>query len=160
MPASCTGENRVQHQHTIKVAVIDPSTAHTPVTYERVREGIARTIPHLEPFRWRAVKAPLFPWPRWWVEDPQLDIDYHVRRAPHAPRRAEPANSPRSSPRSPAHPSSATALSGSRASWRGLADGPPGVRHEDPPLARRRPLERGAPHVVVQHVGRAIGVSA
>lgn len=74
-------ENRVQHQHTIKVAVIDPSTAHTPVTYERIREGVAQTIPHLEPFRWRLVKAPFMLGLPWWAEDPDLDIDYHVRRA-------------------------------------------------------------------------------
>lgn len=74
-------ETRVQHQHTIKVVVVDPSTSHRPLTYERFREGVRDLIPHTQPFRWQMVPVPLRLGHPWWIDDPDLDLDYHVRRA-------------------------------------------------------------------------------
>ena len=74
-------ETRVQHQHTMKIVVVDPEGAHVPLDYESFREGVRISIPVAEPFRWRLVKVPLRLGHPWWVEDPDLDIDYHVRRA-------------------------------------------------------------------------------
>lgn len=74
-------ETRVQHQHTMKVVVIDPEGGHGDLTYEGFREGIRMSIPHSEPFRWKLVKVPFRMGHPWWVDAPDLDIDYHVRRA-------------------------------------------------------------------------------
>lgn len=72
-------ESRVQHMHTMKIAVLDPSTAPEPLVFEPLRELAARGIPHIPPFRWQLVEAP-FGRPVW-IDAPDLDLDYHVRRA-------------------------------------------------------------------------------
>ena len=74
-------ESRVQHQHTMKIVVCDPAGAHVPVDYDSFREGVRISIPRAEPFRWRLVKVPLRLGHPWWIEDPEIDVDYHVRRA-------------------------------------------------------------------------------
>ena len=74
-------ETRVQHQHTMKIVVVDPEGAHVPLDYESFREGVRISIPVAEPFRWRLVKVPFRLGHPWWIEEPELDIDYHVRRA-------------------------------------------------------------------------------
>jgi WS/DGAT/MGAT family acyltransferase len=74
-------ETRVQHLHTFKVAVIDPSTAHERWSYDLVKERAGAAIPLIPPFRWRLVKMPFGLGHPVWVDDPVLDVDYHVRRA-------------------------------------------------------------------------------
>ncbi|MDH4171813.1 MAG: wax ester/triacylglycerol synthase family O-acyltransferase [Acidimicrobiia bacterium] len=74
-------ESRVQHQHTMKIVVVDPAGAHRALTYERFRQGIGEMIPHTEPFRWRLVMVPLRLGHPYWIDDPDLDLDYHVQRA-------------------------------------------------------------------------------
>lgn len=74
-------ETRVQHLHTFKVAVIDPSTAHDRWSYDLVKERAGESIPLVPPFRWRLVKMPFGLGHPLWVDDPVLDVDYHVRRA-------------------------------------------------------------------------------
>ncbi|MGI9602883.1 MAG: WS/DGAT/MGAT family O-acyltransferase [Acidimicrobiales bacterium] len=74
-------ETRVQHQHTIKVVVVDPEGSHDELTYDQFRDGISRLIPFTEPFRWQLVPIPFRLGHPWWIDDPDLDIDYHVRRA-------------------------------------------------------------------------------
>lgn len=74
-------ETRAQHQHTMKVVVLDPAGARVPFSYEALRRDIGRSLGLLEPLRWKLAKAPLRLGHPWWIEDPDLDIDYHVRRA-------------------------------------------------------------------------------
>jgi WS/DGAT/MGAT family acyltransferase len=68
-----------QHMHTMKIAVLDPSTAPEALEFEPLRELAARGIPHIPPFRWRLVEAPIGR--PVWIDAPDLDLDYHVRRA-------------------------------------------------------------------------------
>ena len=74
-------ESHVQHLHTMKIVVVDPAGSHRELTYERFRDGIGEMIPHTEPFRWRLVTVPLRLGHPCWIDDPDLDLDYHVRRA-------------------------------------------------------------------------------
>jgi WS/DGAT/MGAT family acyltransferase len=74
-------ETRVQHLHTFKLAIIDPSTAHDGWSYDLVKERAGAAIPRVPPFRWRLVKMPFGLGHPLWVDDPALDVDYHVRRA-------------------------------------------------------------------------------
>ena len=50
-------ETRVQHQHTIKAAVLDVSEARHPTTYERLRSDVGRSLGLLEPLRWKLATA-------------------------------------------------------------------------------------------------------
>jgi WS/DGAT/MGAT family acyltransferase len=68
------------HQHTLKIAVVDPAGADTTVDYGALREQIREALPVLEPFRWRLVRVPFDIGHPYWVEAPDLDLDYHVQR--------------------------------------------------------------------------------
>src|SRR5580692_7740143 len=59
----------------------DPSTAEGGYTFERVRDVLLDRIPNLRPFRRRLVTVPFgLDHPRW-VDDPDFDLDNHLRRA-------------------------------------------------------------------------------
>lgn len=83
-------EKSARHQHTLKIAVVDPTDADMPVTYEALRDQIGEALPLLEPFRWRLVRVPFDLGHPYWVDAPNLDLDYHVQRvavpAPGGPR--------------------------------------------------------------------------
>ncbi len=74
-------ETPSQHMHTIKIAVIDPTEARPPLTYESTRRWAARRFPHIPPLRYRLAKVPFGLAKPFWVDAPDLDMDYHVRRA-------------------------------------------------------------------------------
>ena len=73
-------ETRACHQHTLKIAVVDPAGADMPVDYHALREQIREALPLLEPFRWRLVRVPFDVGHPYWVDAPDLDLDYHVQR--------------------------------------------------------------------------------
>jgi diacylglycerol O-acyltransferase / wax synthase len=74
-------ETGAQPLHTIKIAVVDPSTATSPVTYESTRQWVARRFPEIPPLRWRLIRVPLGLARPFWIDAPDLDLGYHVRRA-------------------------------------------------------------------------------
>jgi WS/DGAT/MGAT family acyltransferase len=60
--------------------VFDPTTAPGGYSFERVRSMLAERVPTLPPFRRRIMTVPLgLDSPRW-VDDPNFDIDNHLRR--------------------------------------------------------------------------------
>jgi diacylglycerol O-acyltransferase len=66
-------------QHTLKVAVYEPSS--TPRSYDEVKASIARHLHLMPPLRRRLVPVPLGLHHPVWIEDPDFDLDFHVRRA-------------------------------------------------------------------------------
>lgn len=72
-------ETPTLHMHTLKVAVLDPAPG-TPLTFEQIRDEIRRHLPLLPSFRRRLVRVPFAFHHPLWVEDPDFDLDYHVRR--------------------------------------------------------------------------------
>jgi diacylglycerol O-acyltransferase len=70
-------ESRIRHMHTLKIVVVDPSTSNEKLSFERVRDGAARTLPHLKAFRLRPLRTPLGGLA--WLDAPQIDPDYHFR---------------------------------------------------------------------------------
>lgn len=72
-------ERDTQPQHTIKAVVLDPSSAHETIDYERVRLAVQAWAEQVEPLRWQ-LQEPRMGRP-WWIERPRLDLDYHVKRA-------------------------------------------------------------------------------
>ena len=134
-------ENRARHQHTLKIAVVDPAGADMPVTYDALRDQIREALPLLEPFRWRLVRVPFDLGHPYWIDAPDLDLDYHVQRvavpAPGGPREFAEVISRIAS----------VGLERDRPLWQvwfveGLADGQVAYVTEGAPLARRRHGER------------------
>ena len=66
-------------QHTLKIAILDPSTASGGWSIDQHRAAL-RSLPKVLPFtRWKYLKVPLGLHHPVWVEDPGFDIDYHIR---------------------------------------------------------------------------------
>lgn len=73
-------ETPTLHMHTLKIAVLDPSTVPGGYSFERVKEVMAERLHLLPPFRRRVVDVPLKLHHPVWIEDPDFDLDLHVRR--------------------------------------------------------------------------------
>jgi len=74
-------ETPTMHMHVAMAAVFDPSTVPGGYSFRRVRQLISDRIPLAPVFQRRLVEVPLrlgFPM---WVDDPEFDIDNHLRRA-------------------------------------------------------------------------------
>ncbi len=69
------------HMHVAMTLVFDPSTVPGGYSFERMKEAIAARIPCAPVFRRRLVEVPFRLGHPVWVDDPDFDIDYHVRRA-------------------------------------------------------------------------------
>ena len=72
-------ESLARHMHTLKIIIVDPSTAHAKLDFERFRGGALRALPHLSAFRRRPIAVPLFFGHPFWADAPVLDPDYHLR---------------------------------------------------------------------------------
>jgi diacylglycerol O-acyltransferase len=72
------------HQHTLKVAVVDASDYASreggDFTFELFRRTLWRRLHLLEPLRYRLVDIPLKLHHPMWLEDSDVDLDYHLRR--------------------------------------------------------------------------------
>jgi WS/DGAT/MGAT family acyltransferase len=73
-------ETPTLHMHTLKISVLDPSTVPGGYTFERVKEVLGQRLHLLPPFRRRLAEVPLGLHHPVWIEDPDFDLDYHVRR--------------------------------------------------------------------------------
>ena len=68
------------YMHTFKVAILDPSTDPEGWSYDKLRQDFEKRI-HLVPYlRWKYAPAPLALNHPLWVEDPDFNLDFHIRR--------------------------------------------------------------------------------
>ncbi len=65
--------------HVGSVCLLDPTTAPEPLTLDRLTEVIASRLHLIPPFRRRLVEVPFGVDQPYWIEDPDFDIEYHVR---------------------------------------------------------------------------------
>jgi WS/DGAT/MGAT family acyltransferase len=65
--------------HVSSVAILDPSTCPVPFTFEHLTERVAARLPALPQFRRRLYEVPLGLDRPYWIEDPDFDLDYHLR---------------------------------------------------------------------------------
>jgi len=66
--------------HVGGFAVYDPSTAPGgTLTVDDIRDLVAERLHLLPPFHWRLVGVPLSLDNPYWIEDPDFDLDFHVR---------------------------------------------------------------------------------
>jgi WS/DGAT/MGAT family acyltransferase len=76
------------HTHTLKVSIYEPGPE--PYAFETSKAILRDRLDRLPPFRWRLVPVPLDLHHPVWIEDPEFDLDWHVRRmaapAPGGPR--------------------------------------------------------------------------
>ena len=70
-----------QHMHTLKLAIFDYSQVPEGYSFEAQKQKLAARLDRLPPLRWRTVTTPLGLNHPLWIEAPDLDLDYHVRRA-------------------------------------------------------------------------------
>ena len=105
-------EKPTNHMHVAMTMVIDPSTMPGGYSFDKIKELIGVRLHLVPPFRRRLVEVPFRLHHPVWVEDPDFDLDYHIRRigapGPGQPPRAR----PRSPARSPAVRSTASARCG------------------------------------------------
>src|ERR1700730_7094745 len=74
-------ETPTLHMHTLKISVLDSSTAPGGYSFARVKQELASRLHLLPPFRRRLVEVPFGLHHPVWIEDPDFDLDYHIRRA-------------------------------------------------------------------------------
>ncbi|MGI8608902.1 MAG: WS/DGAT/MGAT family O-acyltransferase [Candidatus Dormibacteria bacterium] len=69
-----------QAGHVSGVAVLDPRSAPGgKVGLADIQELIAQRLPLLPPFRWRLAEVPFGLDYPYWIDDPDFDLDFHVR---------------------------------------------------------------------------------
>lgn len=71
-------ESVTHHQHTLKVLRFDPADLRQPLTLERLRRWAEVTLPRCAPLRWRIASLPAGR--PVWIDDPGLELRYHVNR--------------------------------------------------------------------------------
>jgi diacylglycerol O-acyltransferase len=83
-------ETPTAHMHVLSTAILDPSDAPATFDIDRVRDLLLERMHLLPPFRRRLVTVPFDLHNPLWVEDPNFDLDYHLRRtalpSPGGPR--------------------------------------------------------------------------
>ncbi len=72
-------ETGTTYGHVSGLAIFDPSTASVPATLDDVKELIRERIHMLPPYRRRLVEVPFGLDHPYWIEDPDFDLDFHVR---------------------------------------------------------------------------------
>jgi WS/DGAT/MGAT family acyltransferase len=69
------------HMHTLKVAVFDATHFEGDFNVELIRRTLRHRMHLLEPLRYQLVEIPLKLHHPMWLENCDVDLDYHVRRA-------------------------------------------------------------------------------
>ena len=73
-------ENTGAYQHTLKISILDTSDMPGGWSFDKFRESVAHRMHLLPMFRWKALHVPFGLHHPVWVDDPQFDLDYHLRR--------------------------------------------------------------------------------
>jgi diacylglycerol O-acyltransferase / wax synthase len=68
------------HTHTLKIAVIDAADYDGEFTFELFRQTLRRRLHRLDPLRYKLVDIPLRLHHPMWLENCEVDLDYHLRR--------------------------------------------------------------------------------
>lgn len=72
-------ESPTMFGHVGSLCVVDPTTASEPLTLDRLTRVVASRLSLVPPFRRRLVAVPLGLDQPYWIDDPDFDIEFHVR---------------------------------------------------------------------------------
>ncbi|HSP38732.1 MAG TPA: wax ester/triacylglycerol synthase family O-acyltransferase [Frankiaceae bacterium] len=72
-------ETPTVYGHVGSICILDPSTASEPFTLDHVLEVVQSRLHLLPPFRRRLVEVPFGVDQPYWIEDPDFDLEFHVR---------------------------------------------------------------------------------
>jgi diacylglycerol O-acyltransferase len=79
-------EDSRNYGHVGALSIYDPSTAENgELTLPRLQSLIAERLPLVPPFRWRLAEVPFNLDYGYWVDDPDFDLEFHVREIALAP---------------------------------------------------------------------------
>jgi len=73
-------ESPTTHLHMMGTMVFDPSTVRGGLSFRRIRSLVDERVPLVAPFRMRMMEVPFGLQHPTLVDDPDFDLDYHVRR--------------------------------------------------------------------------------
>ena len=68
------------HTHTLKIAIVDAADQGIEFGFDRFRTTFARRLHLLEPLRYKLVDIPWRMHHPMWLENCDVDLDYHLRR--------------------------------------------------------------------------------
>jgi len=74
------GEAPNLHMYTLKVAIVHAERSGTSFTFESFRKTFEERLRYLDPLRWRLIETSWRLHHPLWVEDCEVDLDYHLRR--------------------------------------------------------------------------------
>jgi diacylglycerol O-acyltransferase len=72
-------ETPTVYGHVGSICILDPSTSVEPFTLEHVTKVVQSRLHLIPPFRRRLVEVPFGVDQPYWIEDPDFDIEFHVR---------------------------------------------------------------------------------
>ena len=71
-------ETKHQHMHTIKIAILDPSSDPSAISVDAVRHWLRERVLRVPPMRWRVVKIPLGLGRPVFIDSGPVDVDRHL----------------------------------------------------------------------------------
>jgi WS/DGAT/MGAT family acyltransferase len=74
-------ETRRMHQHVVAVLVLDPKEMPGGYSFDSIKAHFASRLDDIPAYRHRLVQVPFGLGDPLWVDDPDFDIDVHIRRA-------------------------------------------------------------------------------
>jgi diacylglycerol O-acyltransferase len=68
------------YMHTFKIAILDPAAEPEGWSYENYRSAFLERLSLAPVFRWKYAPSPLGLNHPMWIEDPEFNIDHHIKR--------------------------------------------------------------------------------
>jgi diacylglycerol O-acyltransferase / wax synthase len=72
-------ESARQYGHVAGLAVLDPSTRAGGLDLASVQQLLEQRLPLVPPLRWRLAEVPFNLDYSFWIDDPDFDLEFHVR---------------------------------------------------------------------------------
>jgi WS/DGAT/MGAT family acyltransferase len=72
-------ENKHQHMHTIKIAILDPAANASAISVDAVRDWLRERVLRIPPMRWRVLKIPFGLGRPVFIDAGPVDVDRHLR---------------------------------------------------------------------------------
>jgi diacylglycerol O-acyltransferase len=78
--AFLSAETKNWPSHVACITIFDPAKAGREFDLDVLKRSLASRLDRLPPLRWRVIEAPLGLGHPHWIDDPEFDLDWHIRR--------------------------------------------------------------------------------